>query len=87
MILEEVRRLIKEKEEEGNLPEGIQSTLELSTLILVDPKKQIFISKIDYAKSPRLMNKEGDEIVATHGHIKNLRKKDYYENRVKKNQF
>lgn len=56
----------------------------LCLLHIVDPKKQIYISKIDYEKSPKIVNKSGDEIVMTHGHIKNLRKKDYYENRVKK---
>ena len=42
---------------------------------LVDPKKQIYISKIDYENSPKIVNKSGEEIIMTHGHIKNLRKK------------
>lgn len=71
----EVERLIKIKEEEKKAPEGI----------VVDPKKQIFISKHVIDQSSKANNKKGsDEPITTEGHIKHLRKKDYYENRVKK---
>lgn len=67
---------MKVKEAEKKAPGGLA----------IDPKKQIFVSKINMENSPRAGNKDAaEEGVNTEGHLKNLRKKDYYENRVKKN--
>lgn len=51
---------------------------------VVDPKKQIYISKFDIDGNNNSTNKTGEEVAHTQAHIKNLRKKDYYENRIKK---
>ena len=53
-------------------------------IIIVNAKKQIYISKIDINETPRIIDKDGNELIKTEGHIINLRKMDYYENRVKK---
>lgn len=75
IVKDEVERLIKVKEAEKKAPSGVP----------VDPKKQIFISKLNLDPTPRKSGKDGVEEPPMHeGHLKNLRKKDYYENRVKK---
>lgn len=56
-------------------------------MLLVDPKKQIFISKVSKDDTPRIINANGEEVEATEAHIVNLRKKDYFENRIKKGGF
>ena len=53
-------------------------------MYLVDPKKQIYISKFNADSSPVNVNKDGQEMILGEGHLKNMRKKDYYENRIKK---
>lgn len=55
----------------------------LLSYFIVDPKKQIYISRLDI-NNLKMINKSGEEVSATAGQLKNLRKKDYYENRVKK---
>ena len=57
---------MKVKEAEKKAPGGLA----------IDPKKQIFVSKINMENSPRAGNKDAaEEGVNTEGHLKNLRAK------------
>mmetsp|Transcript_22723 Transcript_22723/g.22568 ORF Transcript_22723/g.22568 Transcript_22723/m.22568 type:complete len:90 (+) Transcript_22723:1250-1519(+) len=75
IVKDECDRMIKLKEDELKKPGGG---------IIIDPKKQIYVSKVDANEIAPIVSKKGKQIQPTQGHIKNLRKKDYYENRVKK---
>ena len=75
IVLAEVERIMAVKEAEKKAPNGVT----------VDPKKQIFLSKFDINSTPRVVGPDGvEEPMPTEAQVKNLRKKDYYENRVKK---